>query len=125
MGLETFFEISFDSSPPFPYARVYMNIFIGLVCIAVGVAVIVGSYWLEHSILHFSLAEKYLGPGNGTLGYKLVGLGLIGFGVAIAFGILDLGGDTLGNSATPEQTTPTSNPSPPTPTPSSGGNFAQ
>ena len=102
-----------------------MHIFIGLVCIAVGVAVIVGSYWLEHSILHFGLAEKYLGPGGGTLGYKLVGLGLIAFGVAIAFGILDLSGSELGNTPDSPQTPTTDTPATPAPTPSSGGNFAQ
>ena len=102
-----------------------MNIFIGLVCVGVGVAVIVGSYWLEHSILHFGLAEKYLGPGGGTLGYKLVGLGLIGFGVAIGFGILDLSGSELGNTANSPQT-PTPDPSTsPAPVPSGGGTFAQ
>ena len=104
-----------------------MQIFIGLLCIAAGIGVIVGAYWLEHSILHFGLAEKYLGPGGGTLGYKLVGLIMIVFGVAIGFGLLDLGGDTLNQSgANTEQEAPAATtPNNPAPVPSGGGNFAQ
>lgn len=102
-----------------------MDIFIGLVCIGAGVAVILASYWLEHSVIHFALAERFLGPGSGTLGYKLVGLLLIAFGVAIAFGVLELGNDSLtapdpafSDSPAPE----TPGPAPTTPTRS---NFAQ
>lgn len=103
-----------------------MNIVLSIIGIALGIAIIVFAYDLEHKVMHFGLFEKQLGPGGGTNGYKITGLLIILFSIMVMFGFLDTSGDNLNGSQDnePVQSAPTEQ-QPTIPDRNSGPAFAQ
>lgn len=66
------------------------NTIVGLLGIGAGILVILQAYNLQHKVMPFGIAEKYLGPGQGTTGYKLVGLAIIALSFFAFVGVIDL-----------------------------------
>jgi uncharacterized membrane protein len=98
-----------------------IDVFIGVFGVIGGIAMIFKAYWLHHSVLPFNVAEKYLGSGNGTLGYQLLGVLIIIFGIAMTFGYLSVSpkSEKISNN-TSSSSNSTNQPSPTIPQENSG-----
>jgi hypothetical protein len=76
------------------------TIILGIMGIIAGILIIIYAYQIQTRIMPFSMVEKFLGPGSGTLGYKLLGIVFIIFSVGFMFGFI---------KTSPTQTTTTNN----------------
>jgi hypothetical protein len=86
----------------------WSNFIIGILGAALGLWVILQSFYLNHHVLFLSYFERKWGPGMGTTAYKLIGLLLMIFSMFVALGQINLFGSPYGqgpaNSATRSQT---------------------
>lgn len=61
------------------------DIVLSILGIILGIAVIMFAHYIQHQLVPFTWAERYLGQGNGTLGYKLLGVFIIFISAVIMF----------------------------------------
>jgi hypothetical protein len=68
------------------------NIVFGVFGLIVGFWVMYNAYYIHHQIYYFGWAEKKLGPGMGTVAYRIVGVCLMLFSIFVLTGWIDLFG---------------------------------
>jgi hypothetical protein len=72
------------------------NIIMGLIGIAIGTAMVVKAYYLNHHVLYLEWAEIKWGGGGGTMFYRLAGVAICIFSIFVLVGWIDLAGAAFG-----------------------------
>ena len=73
------------------------NIIMGLIGMALGVAIIVNAFYLNHHVLFLGWVETKWGSGTGTTAYLFIGLLICLISVFVILGYLDLAGSAFGS----------------------------
>lgn len=65
------------------------NIILGGLGVALGILIMKEAFYINHHLFFLDFVEKKFGGGTGTLAYRIVGLVLCFFSIAVMIGLID------------------------------------